>query len=148
MSIFVSYLFYNSFSLWSCQIYWWKWRYLHQHEVTMQLPLLHVRIKAEQVRLIRSSPRTWDAYVWATEFSLGPPKCQARRYHCSNYTQRRPLMVPHDLGQSGVFDSQGKYCKHPLAMPGYQPKTPIAFLLYVFFSAVVSSPYHTPHEST
>lgn len=76
---------------WSCQIYWWSWRYLHQHEGAVQLPLPHVRRKAGQVRCFRSSQRTQDAYVWEIEFSLGPPKCQSRRYHCPNHTQRRTL---------------------------------------------------------
>lgn len=139
--------FYNSLSLWSLQIYWWSWRYLHQHEVTVQLPVLPVRRKAGQVRCFRSSQKTWEAYVWATEFSLGPPKCQARRYHCSDDTQRRLLTIFCDLWQWEVTQPQGKHCKQLSATPGCQPKVPCAFFLSAFFPAGISPPFHTHRAS-
>ena len=68
-------------------MHWWSWRYLPRNVIAVQLPVLHVRRKAGQVRHCRWSQRARDACVWAIEFCLAPPKC--RRSHCSNHPQRR-----------------------------------------------------------
>lgn len=97
------------------------------------------------MRHCRSPQRTQDAYVWATVFSLGPPKCQARRYSFSNHPQRRLLTVLYDLRPSEVAQTQAKYCRQLWALPGCQPKAPFALVIRAFPPAGMPPPHHNHH---
>lgn len=97
------------------------------------------------MRHCRSPQRTQDAYVWATVFSLGPPKCQARRYSFSNHPQRRLLTVLYDLRPSEVPQTQAKYCRQLWALPGCQPKAPFALVIRAFLPAGMPPPHHNHH---
>lgn len=97
------------------------------------------------MRHCRSPQRTQDAYVWATVFSLGPPKCQARRFSCSNHPQRRFLTVLYDLRPSEVPQTQAKYCRQLWSLPGCQPKAPFALVIRAFLPAGMPPPHHNHH---